>query len=102
MTGAADDERGTSIARLYDACGARLYRYAVMVLGDAEDAADVVQHVFASLLDHKIVMPAEPEAYLWRAVRNAAFSTLRRRRTVREAPDSRLLVPMTTDCPREE
>src|SRR5262245_26616289 len=63
----------------YDRHAARLYRYALMVLGDTASAADVVQQVFAAWLRER--RPVEHEdAYLYRAVRNECFTALRRRR----------------------
>lgn len=67
------------VARLYDRLGAALYRYAVMILADPAAAEDVLQDVFAAMcrLRHR---PEEEDAYLYRAVRNACYSALRRRR----------------------
>jgi RNA polymerase sigma factor (sigma-70 family) len=39
---------------------------------------------------------------LQRAVRNASFSLLRRRRTARKMADFRLLAPVAAECSREE
>jgi len=42
-------ERDAWLGRAYDQHAAGLYRYALMLLADAGDAADVVQQVFLSL-----------------------------------------------------
>jgi len=90
------------VGRLYDARGASLYRYAVLLLADAAAAEDVVQQVFATILrqGHRL----EDEAhYLRRAVRNECYSHLRRLRTQRELRDERaLLEPGTENASREE
>jgi RNA polymerase sigma-70 factor (ECF subfamily) len=67
------------IGQLFDRYGAALYRYALMVLTDPADAADVVQTVFVGLLRRR-APPEFDERYLRRAVRNECFSSLRRRR----------------------
>ena len=64
--------------RLYDAYGASLYRYAVMILGSREAAEDVIQQVFMALLDGRAI--ADEERYLRRSVRNACYSALRQQR----------------------
>jgi RNA polymerase sigma factor (sigma-70 family) len=98
MSAPADDaDRGTRVARWYSECGPRLFRYAVMLLTDRRDAEDVLQQVFASVLADSRVKPAEPEAYLRTAVRNAAYSCLRRRRTARAAA-GQILEPVTSGC----
>ncbi|HEX5475492.1 MAG TPA: sigma-70 family RNA polymerase sigma factor [Vicinamibacterales bacterium] len=80
--GGADDR--AFLARAYRQHGAGLYRYALMLLADAADAEDVLQQVFAALADRRGGLAIDDAgAYLRRAVRNAAFSLLRRRRTVR-------------------
>ncbi len=82
MTRPFDDDPARWIGRAYDRHAARLYRYALMLLGDTAGAADAVQQVFLALVrnsrgaervDHE-------DRYLRRAVRNECFSALRRRR----------------------
>ncbi|HEY7057015.1 MAG TPA: sigma-70 family RNA polymerase sigma factor [Vicinamibacterales bacterium] len=99
MADGAEDRR-TFVARTFEDCGRRLYRYALVILMDRQDAEDVVQHVFAGLLTSGR-MPADVEVFLRAAVRNAAFSMLRRRRTRRDASDQ-ILVPIAQECPAEE
>jgi len=67
------------IAALYDAHGAKLYAYALSLLGCSADAGDAVQNVFARLQE-QWQWPENPGGYLYRAVRNAAYSRLRWRR----------------------
>jgi RNA polymerase sigma-70 factor (ECF subfamily) len=71
--------------RLYDAHGAGLYRYAVMLLADTAAAEDAVHQVFITLLapgvTAKVAVTVDDEAaYLRRAVRNACYSRHRERR----------------------
>jgi RNA polymerase sigma-70 factor, ECF subfamily len=70
--------------RLYDAYGASLYRYALMLLTDGAAAEDAVQQVFASLLKSSEVAIEKDAHYLRRAVRNECYTTLRRQ-SVRDA-----------------
>jgi RNA polymerase sigma-70 factor (ECF subfamily) len=66
------------VSDLYRAHGAALFRYALMILADREDAEDVVQQVFMSALrtKHEVAAPRE---YLRRATRNECYSVLRGR-----------------------
>ena len=50
MSDRSRDDARSLVGRLYDTCGASLYRYAVLLLGDAAAAEDVVQQVFAAIL----------------------------------------------------
>lgn len=68
-----------ALAALYDAHGARMYGYALALLGDVAEAEDVVQDVFTRLCASGR-LPNEPARYLLRAARNDAFSRLRKRR----------------------
>jgi RNA polymerase sigma-70 factor (ECF subfamily) len=74
------------VERLYDAHGASLYRYAVMLLFDHAAAEDAVQQVFAAVLRGSGRLDNELH-YLRRAVRNECYSTLRKRRD--RSPDAR-------------
>lgn len=74
------------LAGLYDSLGACLYRYALALVGRDRDAEDVVQNVFVRLAGQGGA-PAglrDPRAYLFRAVRNEAWTCLRSRRRRRE------------------
>jgi RNA polymerase sigma-70 factor (ECF subfamily) len=68
------------VARLYDAFGASLYRYALMILASREAAEDVLQQVFTALLDRGTQGIRDEERYLKRAVRNTCYSALRAQR----------------------
>jgi RNA polymerase sigma-70 factor (ECF subfamily) len=93
---AANTDRGRAVAGLYAEYGAGLYRYALMILADAGDAEDAIQHVFTALLSEDRA-PAMPREYLRTAGRNTAFSLLRHRTVVRGA-DHLLLHPASDDC----
>ena len=94
------EDRAGLVGRLYDAHGASLYRYALMLLLDHAAAEDAVQQVFAAVLRGS--GPLENEIhYLRRAVRNECFSTLRRRRAARS--DVRpILHAVAADVPVDE
>ena len=66
-------------ARLYDEHGAALFRYALMLLGNASAAEDVIQQVFSALLKRSAVSIDNEANYLRRAVRNESYSVLRLR-----------------------
>jgi RNA polymerase sigma-70 factor (ECF subfamily) len=111
MGDAADDDRRRFVAGVYAESGPRLYRYALMILADRRDAEDVLQQVFAAVLA-KRTLPAidDAGAYFRTAVRNAAYSLLRHRRTMRaaaavaegSAPKELILEPAVPGCSPEE
>jgi len=74
------EPREQEAERLYDAFGASLYRYALMVLASREAAEDVIQQVFVALLERRTGPIGDEERYLRRAVRNACYSMLRHRK----------------------
>lgn len=76
------EARATLVGQLYDAHGAGMYRYALMLLGRHAAAEDAVQQVFASLL--RPSGPIDNEVhYLRRAIRNECYSAMRKnKRTV--------------------
>lgn len=106
-----------TLESLYDAHGPRLYRYALLILADADAAEDAVQDSFVQLAK-ALSRRSPPEvsyAYLAAIVRNACYTTLRRRRTwhavvsrlvpSREAAPARrstLLEPYAADASEEE
>jgi RNA polymerase sigma-70 factor (ECF subfamily) len=96
MPGHSLDDSRSAAARLYDAYGTALYRYAVLVLADARDAEDVIQQVFVRLL-RLDDMPATPEAYLRRAVRNECYSRLRRRSSQRKTGQEDALLEVAAE-----
>jgi RNA polymerase sigma-70 factor (ECF subfamily) len=77
--------RREEIARLYDVHGARMYRYALMLLARPEAAEDVVQHVFAALLTTPGPIGNEAH-YLSRSVRNRCYTVLRREPRLPDLP----------------
>ncbi len=97
-----EDER-LLVGRLYDAYGASLYRYAVLLLGDAGAAEDAVQQVFAILLREKPRLEDEA-SYLRRAVRNECYSQLRRWKLWRKLfiMEKPLLEPLVEAASSEE
>ena len=95
---ADDDRRRRFVARVYAESGARLYRHALMILADSRDAEDVLQQVFTAVLTMRRLPPIDEAASYFRtAVRNAAYSLLRRRRTARAAADL-MLEPAAPGC----
>lgn len=101
MREAAEEDRARFAARVYAESGARLYRYALMILANADDAADVVQQVFATVLSLKRPpLPDDEAAYFRTAVRNAAYSLLRKRRTARDG--RMMLEPVAGGCSQVE
>jgi len=82
------------IASAYRAQASALYRYAVMVTGDAPMAEDAIQQVFLKLLKARRPSPAALQArYLRRAVRNECYRLLSQRRQPAELNDGNLLAP---------
>lgn len=78
MRGAKDARvRRENVQRLYDEHGASLLAYACSMLGDRSTAEDVLHQVFLRLLAGDVVIPNDPRAYLYRAVRNAALNVYR-------------------------
>jgi RNA polymerase sigma-70 factor, ECF subfamily len=90
------NDQTSLVARLYDAHGTTLYRYALMLLANHAAAEDAVQHVFASLLRerHRSAVIDDERGYLKRAVRNACYSTRRRRLTRAEVDDGEALLEL--------
>ena len=61
MGDAADDDRRRFVAGVYAEWGPRLYRYALMIVADRQDAEDVLHQVFAAVLS-KRTLPAIDDA----------------------------------------
>jgi RNA polymerase sigma-70 factor (ECF subfamily) len=100
MRQASDEERRRQVSRVYAGFGPRLYRYALMILADHRDAEDVIQQVFAAVLARGTAIEDE-DAYFRTAVRNAAYSLLRQRRTARLAGEP-MLEPAVAGCDATE
>lgn len=83
------------VGRAYDRYADSLFRYAVIVLADADEAGDVVHHVFLGLLRQRRANVDELAHYLRRATRNECFTRLRRRarETTSEKPLLEVAVP---------
>jgi RNA polymerase sigma-70 factor (ECF subfamily) len=82
------------IGRAYSQYADALHRYAIIVLANRTDAADVAHEVFAALLRKRPAKIDHLEAYLKRAVRNACYSRLRGH--MREDASAPLLEPVAT------
>jgi RNA polymerase sigma-70 factor, ECF subfamily len=85
--------------RLYDAYGASLYRYALMILASREGAEEVIQQVFAALLDSGRRRIDDEERYLRRAVRNACYSALRHQKVRRGRTADDTLLEVAAEAP---
>ena len=85
------------VGRLYDRCGASLYRYALMILADPSAASDAVHDVFVAVLRRGVALD-NAEHYLRRAVRNACYGVLRSRRSTVSSTEL-LIEPVGSDDP---
>jgi RNA polymerase sigma factor (sigma-70 family) len=65
-----------------------VYRVALRVTGNSEDAEDVLQNVFLRLLNNRVLLDSDwaPERYLRRSATNAAIDIIRRRISHAETP----------------
>jgi len=95
-----------TIAALYTAHGARLYRYAVVLLADRSAAEDAVHDTFVQLAR---ALRRTPDAqvsfgYLAVTLRNTCYSALRRRARgrARAWDDEALIEPAAPDASEEE
>ena len=74
----SSQSRRDEVQRCYEQHGAALVAYASSILGDRSRAEDALQQVFFKLLKGKMELPEPARPYLFRAVRNAALSMMRR------------------------
>jgi RNA polymerase sigma-70 factor (ECF subfamily) len=91
------------LAALYDEHGARLYRYAVLLLANREAAEDAVQEAFIRLAA-ALARRHPPEVsfgYLAVIVRNECYSALRRRKRRGEDPGP-IVEPISPQASEEE
>ena len=75
------------LEQAYDEHARSLFRYALAILGSADDVEDAVQEVWVRLAraHSRLMKTANLKAYLFAAARNAAFSILRSRLRRNEA-----------------
>ena len=66
----------TAIETVYLNCHGRLVRLAATLLGDDDEARDIVQDVFLGLIERPVAAD-RAEAYIMAAVRNRALDRLR-------------------------
>src|ERR1051325_3745988 len=69
--------RREQVESLYQQYAAALVAYTCSLVIDRAQAEDLVQQVFLKLLGRSFAEPDNPRAYLYRAVRNAAFNVRR-------------------------
>jgi len=85
------------VADLFEQHSSPVFRSAYRITGSAEDAEDVLQHVFLNLLQSASTSawPVEPARYVQRAAANASLDLLRRRRRWRlQRLDDQLAPPL--------
>lgn len=83
---ATDETSGASLDfdGLYVTYYARLFNHVRRMVGNADDAADIVHDLFVDLIqNNRLEGVAEPQRYLYRAARNAAFGHFRSARVKR-------------------
>ncbi len=91
-----------AVGELYDLAADDLYGLALWRTGGEDDAADVVQEVFARLASQgtKLLDVQEPAAWLLSVTHRAAIDVQRRRTRRREVPESAaLLCPVDAGDP---
>ena len=74
-----------TLAALYDAHAAALYRFLLSLTASEPDTRDLLQDLFVKLARHPGPAPQDPQAYLFRAARNGFIDLVRhsaRRRDV--------------------
>ena len=76
------DADGRLLEELYDTYSGPLFRYALMLTCSRDDAEDAVQAVFIRITREwkRLVRVENVKAYLFAAIRNAAFNILRGKR----------------------
>jgi RNA polymerase sigma-70 factor (ECF subfamily) len=78
---ARDEVSSDDLAAVYDAYAGGVYRYALALLGSAEEAEDVVQEVFLGLMRRRNRGGIRHlREYVLRATRNQAYIVLRKRK----------------------
>lgn len=79
------------VQALYQQNGPALLAYGITLLGNRAAAEDVLHHVFLKLLG-KGQLPDDPRPYLFKAVRNSSFNTMRAGRRFTEIGEQEWLV----------
>lgn len=75
---AVSDGDKTAFEKLYKLYFPRLYSFALKIINDNELAKDVVQNVFIKIWEtHSSFKQEEPEAFLYKMVRNASLNYIR-------------------------
>lgn len=91
----------TAIETVYLNCRVRLVRLAATLLGDDDEARDIVQDVFLGLIERPVAAD-RAEAYIMAAVRNRALDRLRslsrRQRVERMLPLDDDILLSVADC----
>lgn len=98
---AFDEEQFETI---YKRCFPQAMGLAVSLLYDREEARDVVQQVFASLWETRVPV-LNPDAFVYRAVRNACYNRIERlsnRERIRQLYQTELYPPDSPDQRLEE
>jgi len=90
----------SAVAEAYDAHAAVVYRLLLAILGQQDDAEDVLQDVFLALLNARSRRIRSLRAYVLAAARNRAISLLRRRKRSQNIEHSLVTVP--ADCMPED
>ena len=93
----------STLAELYEQYGPRLYRYALVILADAQAAEDVLQEAFCQLaeaLRRRSDVATLP--YLSTIVRNECYSRLRKRRRMTVLRVVPMLEPISPEASGEE
>jgi len=78
--GYANADEMDLLSAIYDRHAASLYRLLVALLGDSDDAEDVLQEVFVKLALKSFSHVDDLRPYLFRMARNEAINMLRRRK----------------------
>ena len=78
----SNDLSGRSLRHAYEACAPSAFRRARELLGNEEDAWDVVQRVFCRLAESDLLarIQMRPMPYVYRATTNACLNELQARR----------------------
>src|SRR5262245_42166204 len=78
----ADEEHRELVERAYRAYGHSVLRRARQLLGDEQEACDVMQEVFVALLDRPVTFEGRSAlgTYLYAATTHRCFNRLRNRR----------------------